>query len=191
MSEPELLERILEIAAPFVTELENSGIPPENLAVYVPAHRKFLWPRAARMRHVAQVWRLGTLLLSTEGHLYSAGRITRAAERGRPNYQSVSREERRDLAAAALKGGYPAGAAVNFDAALLASPTAAPRPHTHGISPRTDHEKPDPFATSSPLALAGDEIRVLWSPGAPLESAPTLTHYLAERVSLLTDPLMA
>ena len=73
----------------------------EGLAEYVPAgHRLLVLPRAATMRPLGESWRLGSLLLDGEGSLYAAGRATRAAERGRPGYQSTSREQRREIAAA-------------------------------------------------------------------------------------------
>ena len=128
------------------------------------------------MRPLLDVWRVGVILLGEDGAVYAAGQHTRAAERGRPGYQSVSREERRDIAAAALRGGYAVGAPVNFDARLLVT---AP-PHTPPIT--------EVFSADSPLGLVGDEVRVRWSPSASLEDGPAFATYLADRVSLLIDP---
>lgn len=156
--------------------LQAAGVAPEALAEYVPAGRRFgLLPRPATMRPLGEVWRLGSLLLGTDGRLYAAGRATRAAERGRVGYQSVSREERRDLAAAALHGGFPVGAAVNFDAVPVPNDEAELR-----------GQGPD-----FPLGVSGGELRVRWRAGAPLEGAATLEQYLAERVELLIHPPLA
>lgn len=153
--------------------LREAGIAPEALAELVPEGRRLLLlRRAAAMRPLGEVWRLGSLLLGTDGRLYAAGRATRSAERGRVGYQSLSREERRELAAAALRGGYPAGAAVNFDAVPLPLDAA-------GVSA---------LGPDAPFGLAGGELRVRWRAGAPLDGAPTLEQYLAERVGLLVDP---
>lgn len=143
---------------------------PEALAEYVPPHRVLLIARPATMRPLGEVWRLGSLLLGTDAALYAAGRATRAAERGRPGYQSVSREERQDIAAAALRGGYAEGAPVNFDAVPL------PLDGSLVASPEL------------PIGLADGEVRVRWRDGAPLDGAPTLARFLDERVALLLDP---
>lgn len=156
-----------------VRALREAGIPPEGLAELVPEGRRLLvLRRPATMRPIGEAWRLGTLLLGTDGRLWAAGRATRAAERGRTGYQSLSREERRDLAAAALRGGYPLGAPVNFD--------AEPLP--------LDPESLRSLGPDSPLGAEGGEVRVRWRAGASLDGAPTLQRYLAERVSLLVDP---
>lgn len=156
-----------------VAALRQAGVQPEGLAEYLPEARRLLvFPKPATMRPLGEVWRLGTLLLDTEGGLWAAGRATRAAERGRVGYQSVSREERRDIAAAALRGGYAAGSPVNFDARPLSFDEAALRE----------------LGTESPIGLADGEVRVRWRSGASLEGAPTLGQYLYDRVALLIDP---
>lgn len=153
--------------------LQAAGVTPEALAEFVPAGRRFgVLPRPATMRPLGEVWRLGVLLLDTEGRLYLAGRATRAAERGRVGYQSVSREKRRDIAAAALHGGYPEGSPVNFDAVPLPDDEAG----LLALGP------------DSPIGVSGEELRVRWRTGAPIEGAATLERYLGERVGLLVDP---
>lgn len=166
-------DRAARACAATVSALRFAGIVPEALAEFVPEGRRlFVLPRAATMRPIGEVWRLGTLLLGTEGGLWAAGKATRAAERGRVGYQSVSREDRRDLAAAALQGGYPIGTPVNFDARPLPLDIVALRS----------------LCADSPIGLAGDEVRVRWRAGASLDEAPTLESYLRERASLLIDP---
>lgn len=149
--------------------LREAGAAPEALAELVPEGRRLIvLRRPAHMRPLGEVWRLGVLLLGTDGRLYASGRATRAAERGRVGYQSTSREERRELAAAALRGGYPEGAPVNFD--------AVPLPLGGALGP------------GAPIGFSGGEIRVRWRAGASLDGAQTLAQYLEERVGLLVDP---
>lgn len=167
-----------------VGRLQAAGVEPEALAEFVPAGRRWLvLPRAATMRPLGEVWRLGALLLGTDGTLYAAGRATRAAERGRPGYQSASREERRELAAAALHGGYPAGTPVNFDVTQIRL-----------VELVTRHDPPEPETPAEhplPLGVHDGELRVRWRPGASLDGAATLDAYLAERVELLVNPPLA
>ena len=153
--------------------LTEAEVPTEGLAEFVPASRRlWVFPRPATMRAIDEVWRLGRLLLGLSGELYAAGRTTRAAERGRPGYQSLSREERKEIAAAALHGGYPVGATVNFDAAPLSLAAEFLRA----------------LDATSPLGLDGSTLRVRWRAGAALAEAPTLEHYLRERSELLIKP---
>lgn len=161
-------------------QLRAAGVAPEPLAEYVPERRALIVKRAATMRRIGEVWRLGVLLLSAPAAdadppaplLFAAGRTTRAAVRPHPGNQSVSREERRDIAAAAFKGGLPEGASVHFDAAPI----------------HLDDDGLAALGPEHPLGVQGGEIRVRWRAGAPLEGAPTLAAYLAERVELLVHP---
>lgn len=156
-----------------VAALRRAEVAPEALAEHVPEARRLLvFPKPATMRPIGEVWRLGSLLLDTEGGLWAVGRLTRAAERGRAGYQSLSREERRDVAAAALRGGYAAGRPVNFDARRLSF----------------DETTLSTLGPESPIGLADGEVRVRWRAGATLEGAPSLEQYLRDRVALLTDP---
>lgn len=165
--------RASRACAETVTALRRAGIQPEALAEYVPEGRRlFVLPKAATMKPIGEAWRLGSLLIDTAGTLWAAGRATRAFERGRPGYQSASREERRDIAAAALRGGFPEAAPVNFDARQLP---------LHG-------EAVQALSAEEPIGWADGEIRVRWRAGAPLEGAPTLASYLHERAELLVHP---
>lgn len=169
-------DRAIHACAEAIEALRSAGVTPEALALFVPEGRRFLiLPKAATMQPLGEAWRLGSLLLDTSGTLWAAGRATRAAERGRPGYQSESREERRDFAAAALHGGYPQDTAVNFDARQLP---------IDGHSVQT-------LSAEEPIGWADGEIRVRWRAGAPLAGAPTLESYLRERVELLVHPPLA
>lgn len=171
----ELVTGVTEAVREAAKKLNDAGVPPEALATFVPERRKFLIRRKATMQPLGNVWRLGAVLVGTDPDapaLFIAGRTTRSAVRPYPGNQSVSREERRDIAAAALHGGYPEGTTVNFDALRvpLEGSTLA------GLSP------------DLPLGVVGETLRVRWRAGAPLDGAPTLAAYLAERVELLAHP---
>lgn len=156
-----------------VHALRSSAIPTEALAEFVPEGRRFgIFPKAATMKPIGDVWRLGSLLLHTDASLSQLGKATRSLERGRVGYQSMSREERRDIAAAALHGGYPVGTPVNYAAPPLTLTDAA-------LSQLDD---------TALIGLADDEVRVRWRRGASLAGAPTLAQYLSERVDLLIHP---
>ena len=172
------VERALARAA---ATLRDGSVPAEALAEWVPSRRRLLLRLAPTMRPLGEVWRVGSLLLSAgEAGWFTGGTATRAAERGRPGYQSASREERREIAAAALRGGYLVGTAVNFDASplpldgdgLRALGTDAPV----GVFPA-------PGAAGETV----DEVRVRWRPGAELSAAPTLEQFLEERVRLIVE----
>lgn len=168
------LERARAACAEAAARLASTGIEPDALAEYVPPRTILLVTRKATMRPAGEAWRLGTVLLATDGALFAHGHTTRSAERGRPGYQSTSREERREIAAAALRGGYPVGTTVNYD--------AVPLPLTASIAePRSPEDE-------LPIGYRDGEIRIRWRAGAPLEGAQPLAAYLRERVGLLTDP---
>lgn len=165
-----------------IERLRDEGVPSEGLAVYEGQRRRLLLPaRPSVLRPIGRVWRLGVLLLDEDGSLYAAGRATRAAERGRPGYQSQSREERRELAAAALRGGYATGEPVNFDATpLLGRAAATASGEREGTADALGRLPED-----APIGIADGELRVRWRAGAPLEGAATLAQYLDERIDLV------
>lgn len=175
------LDRAIRACSAAAERLADAGVAPETLAEYVPPRRAFLRTRPATMRPAGEVWRIGPLLLAAPDaagaapsgpRLFAAGRATRAAERGRPGYQSNSREERREIAAAALRGGYPVGTPVNYDATPIELTAEA----IGALDP------------DGPVGFASGELRVRWRAGAPLAGAPTLADFLADRVELLADP---
>ncbi|QIK62954.1 hypothetical protein G7068_06900 [Leucobacter viscericola] len=170
-AQDEAIGRATQACAEAANNLTQAGIRPETLATYIPPRKAFLRTKPAKFEPLGEVWRLGTLLLTSSGDLYAAGSATRSAERGRPGYQSNSREERREIAAAALKAGYPIGTPVNYD--------AIPLPLNQETLTHT--------AEDLPLALSEGEVRVRWRAGAPIQGAQTLQSYLAERVTLLVE----
>lgn len=172
------VERAGAAARGTAARLRDSSVAPEELAQYVPSRRGFLRMKPPTMRPLGSVWRLGSLLLDPDGALFALGHATRAAERGRPGYQSISREERREIAAAALRGGYAAGTEVNYDAVPIALEPASP-------------ESILTLASELPVGFDAGEVRVRWRAGAPLSGAPTLDAFLTERADLLIDPPFA
>ncbi|MGO3146044.1 MAG: hypothetical protein ACTIJ6_00020 [Leucobacter sp.] len=185
--EQDLVNTAREAITSAQRQLREAGVQPEALAEFVPERRVLFVKRPATMTPLGEVWRLGTLLLSAESvrmpgdarastHqqsvLYAARHTTRAAVRLHRGNQSISREERRDIAAAALAGGYAAGTTVHFDAQPIF------------LEPHVLRE----LSPEYPLGVAEGELRVRWRAGAPLDGAPAFSEYLAERVSLLTDP---
>lgn len=181
--EPGWVARAASACERAAARLRGAGVEPEALAEYLPEARRFgVFRKSARMRPLGEVWRLGVLLLEAgdrDPALYAAGRSTRSLARGRPGYQSVSREDRRDIAAAALQGGFPEGTPVHFDA------TPLPLTAAELLSLTADA----PIGVQEIAGeVAGLELRVRWRAGAGLEGAPTLEQYLEERVGLLVDP---
>ena len=172
------IERARAACVNAALELTAAGVSPDALAEYVPPRRVLIATKKATMRPIGEAWRIGTILLASDGTLYALGSSTRAAERGRPGYQSLSREERRDIAAAALRGGYPEGTSVAYDATPL--PLAVDSPVVTGAGDA------DP---QLPIGYADGEIRIRWRTGAPLAGAQPLAAFLRERVALLIDPL--
>lgn len=178
MADEAQLEEAVNLASEFcrslAQRLQSVSAQTEQLASYRPETKRLaIFRRAATMQPIGPVWRLGTILLTPGGDLWAAGKATRAAERGRPGYQSNSREERRDLAASALKGGYAEGTAVNFDAHPL--PLSANEVRALG--------------TDEPIGWHDGALRVRWRANAPLEGAATLEQYLEERAALLAPIL--
>ena len=127
--------------------------------------------RAPRFVPVAQVWRLGVLLLESApgnaARLFATGSVTRARDPRHPNFTSVSGEERRELREAARRAGFAAGETVNFEAMPL--------------------PLDDPLESVGPIVLRDDRLFVRWNALSPESLAPFDT-YLRERVELLADP---
>ncbi|GAA1508155.1 hypothetical protein BJ978_001303 [Agromyces terreus] len=162
-----LVRRLASAAA---SELAAADARREVLAAYTPERRVLGLPRAARMTAVAEVWRLGVLLLADDGALHGTGRVVRAERAARRSVTADSVAEQRALRAAAVKGGIAEGATVNFDT----------RP--------VDLDELDASAASGPLVVRDGAVLVRWSPSMPDALSP-LEQYLADRVGLLAHPL--
>ncbi|WP_345763218.1 hypothetical protein [Diaminobutyricibacter sp. McL0608] len=167
----------LEVARARLSEADARD---EALAEFVPERRVMLITREARMVPVARVWRLGVLLLgasagsgttgAASAGLWATGSITRVLEPGRPAYQSESAERRRAYRAAALRGHFPKGETVNFDASPI------------------DLDATALAASAGPLLLHDGRALVLWNATLGPKSATPLDAYLDDRVDLLIHP---
>ncbi len=153
-----------------VSRLRDAGARDEAIAEYVPERRVLLIPRAAMLRSIGRVWRLGVFLLGEDGALYETGLTTRALDPGRPAYQSQSAETRREYRAAASRGRFGHGETVNFDAVPIDLDAAALRTST------------------GRLFVSGNRPLVRWNASAGDAEAIELEVYLADRVELLAEP---
>ncbi len=151
-----------------VADLEASGARDEAVARLIPAQRRFLVTRDARMESLGRSWRLGVFLLDRDASLRATGLTTRAIEPGRAAYQSASAEERREYRAAAFRGRFTPGETVNFD--------------TRGLELSIESLR-DP---RGPLVLRDGQSLVRWSTAS--ESLVAFDRYLTERVELLVNP---
>jgi hypothetical protein len=128
--------------------------------------------RAPKFVPVAEVWRLGVLLLAADpdggGRLFATGSVTRAREPRHPNFTSVSGEERREVREAARRAGFATGETVDYDAVPL--------------------PLDDTLGTIGPLVLRDGELFVSWNASRSPDSLVPFAAYLAERVELLADP---
>lgn len=155
--------------------LRSAAAPEEPFAEFLPERRRFgVFRQSSRMSPRGTVWRLGVFLLDTDpdsvSPLHRAGHSTRAVPPGHPGHHSRSAEERREYRGAALRGGYPEGTTVHFDAEPIELDAKALREST------------------GPLILRDGVARVRWSRTAPDADAPLFSDYLAERVDLLLNP---
>jgi len=128
--------------------------------------------RAPRFVPMAQVWRLGVLLLESApgeaARLFATGSVTRARDPRHPNFTSVSGEERREVREAARRAGFAAGETVDYDAWPL--------------------PLDDTLGAVGPLVLRDGALFVSWNGTRSPESLTPFADYLAERVELLADP---
>lgn len=114
--------------------------------------------RALRVVAVRECWRLGAVLIDTDGDLYATGTVILTEEERRHGYPSRLAEERAELRAAARRGGVPAGRTLNLDPVRL-----------------------DPQFPERPLRNGPSGLEVEWSPGVWTALEP----YLWERAQLI------
>ncbi|UCR90497.1 hypothetical protein KXZ72_04125 [Mycetocola spongiae] len=162
--------RVRAILDAAVERLAAAGARTEALGEFIPAQRKLLITRKARLIDRGRVWRLGVFLLSADGVLRLVGITTRAVAPGWPGHQSLSAETRREYRDAAHRGPFREGETINFDAPVLDLDERS-LAHSRGV-----------FFLREGLPV------VRWSADAPADSARDLGDYLAERIALLIDP---
>lgn len=151
-----------------VRRLAEAGAREETRAVLAPRRRTFGITREPVLTPAGRVWRLGVLLLGTDGSLYAKGRLVRATPPGRTQYVSVSAETRRAYRAAAERGHFRDGETVDFDAPPIELAADALR------------------GSSGPLLVREGRALVRWS--ASSDQTVAFDAYLAERVDLLAHP---
>lgn len=164
-------EQLAQIGALAAERCRNSAAPLTELAEYRAEQRKFLRTKPARFEAIGRGWRLGVIVVTQTGQLWSSSSSLRAAvPPPHKGYTAESARERDELRHAAVRGGFAPGTVVNYDCAPI---TAA-----------------DITADSSPVFLAKNapgkhQLLVRWSPGCTAEQAPALEAYIAERIELL------
>jgi len=160
-----------------IARLSAANARTESLAELRTPRRIGPVRRASKLVPVAEVWRLGVLLLSAglegtgpddTGRLFATGAVTQARDPRHPNFTSVSGEERREVREAARRAGFAAGQVVNFDALPL------PLDGTLG--------------SVGPLVLRDGQLFVSWDATRAPASLTAFAAYLVERVELLADP---
>jgi hypothetical protein len=93
--------------------LRVAGAPDEQLAELDPPRRLGPFTRRARFRGTGRAWRLGAVLVSDDGELFSTGTVTRAVEpRPFASDKTLAGQERRELQALAARA-FRAGDTVN------------------------------------------------------------------------------
>lgn len=155
-----------------VARLSAAGARTESLAELRVPRGIGPFRRSARFLPIAEVWRLGVLLVAADpddgGRLFSTGAVTRARDPRHPNFTSVSGEERRELREAARRAGFADGRPVDYDAQPL--------------------PLDDSLGSTGPLVLRDGELFVSWNATRSSDSLVPFAAYLAERVELLADP---
>jgi hypothetical protein len=98
-----------------IEQLDAGGVVEEWLATLKPGRRIGPITTAQRLVPVGRAWRLGELLITRDGQLYSTGSVTRAVQ---PTdfaaNKSPAEHERRELQRAAVRGSFATGSSVNF-----------------------------------------------------------------------------
>ncbi|MEO6533654.1 MAG: hypothetical protein ABIO06_08780 [Pseudolysinimonas sp.] len=155
-----------------IARLSAAHARPESLAELRIPRGIGPFRRAPRFVPVAEVWRLGVLLLAAApdggGQLFATGTVTRARDPRHPNFTSVSGEERREVREAARRAGFEAGQTVDYDALPLALD--------------------DTLGRTGPVVLCDGALFVSWNASRSPDSLTPFATYLAERVELLADP---
>lgn len=160
-------ECVIAVAIDVRDQLHRASVPRQPLAELIPAHRRLLIPRPARMRRIGEVWSLGVFLLDEQARLYVAGATTRARRPVRVGYAAESARERDEVRIAAHRGGFPDGQVVHYDAT------------------RIDLREFDRDA--GPLRLDDGQAVVRWAPLVSLGNCRPFAEYVRERVELLLE----
>lgn len=113
-SDDEAAETVRALVARAAEGLAARGARTEALARYKPARRIVIVTTAESLEPAGRAWRLGVLLLGTDGHVYETGRITRAVTPTRSQHLSAQVEQRKAERRAAVRGHFAEGEVVNY-----------------------------------------------------------------------------
>ncbi|UOQ87812.1 hypothetical protein MUN74_10905 [Agromyces endophyticus] len=164
-----VIERVRASFAAAAASLAAAGARTEVLAELVEPKRVLGIARAPRMAQLGRVWRLGVLLVASDGSAYATGHVVRAELPARRSVLADSVAEHRAWQAAAVRGGIAEGETVDFDAAPVDLDTLG----RDGVS--------------GPLVVRDGDAFVRWNPNQP-DALAELERYLADRVGLLVEP---
>jgi len=104
----------------FVDALIAAQVPDEALGVWRPEKKIFGVPRPPVIDPAGRAWRLGVLLLDSDGTLYATGSVTRAiVPKDFNSDKTVAGDERREIQRAAARGAFRPGETVNYEWARL------------------------------------------------------------------------
>jgi len=180
------LAQLPELLRSTITFLQERNAPSEALALLHKGRGIGILRTAPYMVRVGQAWRLGVLLLESDGEnsgrLYATGEVTRAVEpKLAVTNRSPAADRRREFRRAAVRGKFADGETINhgftplaLDAAGLTGSLAA-ETATTGLG------------ALSPLSLRDDTVLVAWGSNAATGFAGLmpLGRYLAERAVIL------
>lgn len=157
-----------ELLAATVAQLVASASREEAIGYLKTSKGLGLLRRPPVMVPLSRAWRLGRLLIDREANLFTAGKLTRAVEPGRPTNLSFAVEERRSDRLAASRGHFTVGEVINYEVVPVAVDAASLA------------------AATGPLSLDGTTVLVRWEGTGGREANLRLDAYIAERMSLLT-----
>jgi hypothetical protein len=153
------------LLAATVAHLESVGARDEALAVVKDPRGIGPFKTQTSMQPTGRAYRLGVILLDTEGRLFRVGKITRATDTGWPQNLSASVEQRRADRRAASRGHFVDGDVVN---------------HGHVEIPQ---DREHLTADSDPVSFDGEHFFIRW--GTTRSERRRLDLYLADRSELL------
>lgn len=152
-----------------VTRLREADARTELIAEYVAPRRRLGIPRPATMRTSGRAWRIGVLLLTTEGELRATGETIRIVDPGTRSAVSHTAEVRRELRQAARRARVDEGDTVDLGS----------RPIALDASLGT---------ADGPVVRRDGRLLVRWAPAGGDAALVPLVRYLDERVDLLIHP---
>jgi hypothetical protein len=177
------LSQLPELLRATIAFLEARNAPSEALAILHKGRGIGALRTAPYMVRVGQAWRLGVLLLESDGagngKLYATGEVTRAVEpKLAVTNRSAAADRRREFRRAAVRGKFAEGETINHGFVPLALEALT------GDVGEPDAGEPDVLG---PLSLRDDTVMVAWgSNGATgFAGRMPLGRYLAERAEIL------